>query len=71
MLQFHPTGSDAEIEPATGHLVDGDRVLGNDRGVAKRDGGDEDTEPDVGRVPRQTGEDCEGVGGVGCRIVTG
>ena len=57
VLIFLPPGADPEFEPAAGDVVDARRHLRLERGVAVLDGGDEDTESDRGRVPRESGEE--------------
>src|ERR671930_247794 len=49
-------GADADLEPAAGDVVDGDRLLGEQGWLAEDDGADERADPDPARRLRERGE---------------
>ncbi len=61
MLWFQPAGPHPEAEAPAGHEVDGGRHLAQHRRMAERDRADQHHQPDALGLPRQTGEDGEGV----------
>ena len=52
-LLGHPPGTDTDVEPAAGEVVDGGALRGEDAGRAVRGVGDAHADPHLGRLRRQ------------------
>src|SRR5579859_2011741 len=68
MLGDEPSGPEAQLEAAVRNVVDGDRLLGEQTGVAERVAAHEDADADPLRARRQGGEQRPSLIVWSCRV---